>query len=121
MQDQTITFPKQTDSPYKYIFNLLKSAENLIDYYDKGLIFDRDTNLLFITLLHLERSIDSYRVLLHPGSAAEFSEDKNSVEIDLNKLRSKIWEIRGKIETRDIENALDFAGEDFKLRFRKHN
>lgn len=121
MNNQTITFPKQTESPYKYIINLINAAKNLVNYHDRGLIFDSDKALLFITLINLERSIDSYRSLLFPGSSTDFSEDKSLVNLELEKLRSKIWEIRKNIDEQSIENILDSAGEDFKLRFRKYS
>lgn len=119
MNNQVINYPELTESPYKYIAELIKAGQNLVAYYKDGLIFENDNISLFVTLSHLERVIDHYRMLIPPGSSSAFPKEKSSLDGELDKFRNEIWEIRKDLVDREVLSGLDSAGESFKLRFRE--
>ncbi len=99
---------------YKQILDLIDVANTLLKYHNERLNYDTNLVKLFLTLVHLECVVDSYRVLIPPGSSFEFPEDKRKVELELSQLRKSIGIIRDKIGQETAEKELSIEGDNFK-------
>ncbi|MCA9750419.1 MAG: hypothetical protein KC414_15015 [Romboutsia sp.] len=94
---------------------LLESAMNLVNNFEKGLIFDSEKNLCLLTLMHIERAVDAYRVLISPASGFDFPEDKRQANQKLDLLRKKIYEIKSALDPESVAKSLEVAGREFSI------
>ncbi len=111
--------PISSKSPYSQIEGLYLAAQQLIDFIDSSGKNNTDVYRLFITLIHIERAMDAYRVLVPAGSGFDYKEEKEHANKLLDLLRLQIHDLREFLNDDQVRDALNEAGRDFQLRFLK--
>ena len=107
------------NSPYFIFVSFDNIWRNLLNNLITQKLAKIDLHSTFITLIHIERAMDAYRILLPPGSGTEHKNDKDLANKSLDELRQQIHILRSVLDDEEVKKTLNQSGEDFKLRFLK--